>query len=72
MQGWAASADPNKNPGYAGVLYSILFSVQAMHSLAAADRPRLSETEAEPQWFMFETSRNAFGGTRGESATSQN
>ena len=31
-----------------------------MHSLAAASRPRLSETE--PNWFVFETSFYAFGG----------
>ena len=32
----------------------------ATHSLAAASRPRLSETE--PKWFMFETSCYAYGG----------
>ena len=31
-----------------------------MHSLAAASRPSLSETE--PKWSIFETSRYAFGG----------
>ena len=30
-----------------------------MHSLAAASRPRISETE--PKWFMFETSSYVFG-----------
>ena len=32
----------------------------AMHSLAAASRPRLSEME--PKWFVFETYCFAFGG----------
>ena len=42
------------------------FTLLAMHSLAAASRPRLSETE--PIWVVFETSCCAFGG---ESVASQ-
>ena len=35
--------------------YSVFcFIILAMHSLPAAGRPRLSETE--PKWFVFETS----------------
>ena len=34
--------------------------ILGMHLLAAASRPRLSETELK--WFMFETSCYAFGG----------
>ena len=35
------------------------FNLLAMHRLVAASQPRQSETE--PKWFMFETSRFAFG-----------
>ena len=40
--------------------FHCIIYVLAMHSLAAASRPRLSETE--PNWFMFKTSSYAFGG----------
>ena len=41
------------------ILGEVLWKL-AMHSLTAASRPRLSETE--PKWFVFETSCYAFGG----------
>ena len=47
----------NQLPYLTGAKY--VFNQLAMHSLAAASRPRMSETE--PKWFMFETSSYAFG-----------
>ena len=41
-------------------LNSFNSNLLAMHSLAAASWPRISETE--PKWFLFETSCYAFGG----------
>ena len=41
-------------------LFDCILSALAMHSLAAASRPRLSETV--PKWFMFENSYYAFAG----------